>query len=254
MRFGWAKEYADGALGSGTAALFAPATCRDSDAGILRVTAEELEELFRAARPAGIGLAIHAIGDRAAATVLDALLAASPRRPSTPDDRMEHAQLLRAEDVPRLAALGMTASFQPIHAASDRDLVEACWHDRQAGAYAWRGLRDAGARLAAGSDAPYDSADPWLGLFAAVHRRLPTDERPDWHPEQALTIGEALTAYTQGPAKAIGADDEGHLRIGARADLAVLDIDLDALLDAGQRLAGARSVLTLVEGAEVPLG
>ena len=177
-----------------------------------------------------------------------------PRRAGTPEDRMEHAQLLRAEDLPRFAELGMTASFQPIHAAADRDLVEACWADRQHGAYAWRGLRDAGARLAAGSDAPYEAADPWLGMFAAVHRRLPTDERPDWHPDQALTISEALMAYTQGPAQAIGADDEGHLRAGARADLAVLDVDLETLLDAGEPMSGARSVMTIVDGAEVPLG
>ncbi len=252
MRFGWAKEYADGALGSGTAALFAPSTCRDRDEGILRVTREELDALFERARPAGIGLAIHAIGDRAVATVLDALAGATPRLRGTPEDRMEHVQLLRDEDARRFALHRMTASVQPIHAASDRDLVDDCWGGRQEGAYAWRTLIDAGARLAAGSDAPVESADPWLGLFAAVHRRLPADSREDWRPEQALTIAEALAAYTQGPASAIGASDEGHLRVGARADLAVLDIGADALREAGEPMARARSVLTLVGGQEVP--
>jgi len=99
-----------------------------------------------------------------------------------------------------------------------------------------------------------ESADPWLGLFAAVHRRLPTDGRPDWRPAEALTIAEALAAYTEAPGQAIGAHDEGHLRVGARADLAVLDIDLDTLLEAGDRLSKARSQLTLVDGAEVPRG
>jgi hypothetical protein len=251
MRFGWAKEYADGALGSGTAALFAPATCRDGDAGILRVEREELDRLFAAARPAGIGLAIHAIGDRAAATVLDALAAAAPRHRGVPGDRMEHVQLLRSDDAVRFQGLGMTASIQPIHAAADRDLVEACWSDRQERAYAWRALRNAGALLAFGSDAPVESADPFLGLFAAVHRRLPTDARADWRPDQALTIREALSAYTRGPARAMAADDEGHLRVGARADLAILDIGLEELLAAGEPLSSARSVLTVVDGGEV---
>lgn len=253
MRFGWAKEYADGALGSGTAALFEPSTCGGRDAGILRVTEEELDGLVIAARSARIGLAIHAIGDRAAATVLDALDRGPARVVGVPDDRMEHIQLLREADAARFARLGTTASIQPIHAAADRDLVERCWAGRQERAYAWRRLSDAGALLAAGSDAPIESVNPWLGMFAAVHRRLPGDARRDWRPEQALTAGEALAAYTIGPATAIGADDEGHLRPGARADLAVLDIGLDALEAGDERLATARSVMTLVDGVEVPL-
>ncbi len=253
LRFGWAKEYADGALGSGTAALFEPATCGTRDAGILRVSPEELDALFALARPARIGLAIHAIGDRAAAAVLDALARAPSRLPDSPDDRLEHAQLLRADEVARFAQLGMTASVQPIHAAADRDLVESCWGDRQERAYAWRSLVDAGARLAAGSDAPVEAVNPWLGVFAAVHRRLPSDSRPDWRTDQALTVEEALMAYTLGPAAAIGALDEGHLRAGARADLAVLSVDLETILAADDRLADVRSVLTMVDGQEVPL-
>ncbi len=253
MRFGWAKEYADGALGSGTAALFSPASCRDGDAGIMRVTPEGLDALFASARAARVGLAIHAIGDRAAATVLDALARAPARQTGVPEDRMEHVQLLRPEDAVRLDELGMTASVQPIHAAADRDLVEECWDGRQDGAYAWRRLVEAGARLAAGSDAPVESVNPWLGLFAAVHRRAPSDTRGDWRTAQALTITEALAAYTSGPAVAIGAPEEGNLRVGARADLAVLDTDLEAILAADDRLAAVQSVVTLVAGVEVPL-
>ena len=241
MRFGWAKEYSDGALGSGTAALFEPRTCGTPDAGILRVTDDELDALFAAGRAAGIGLAVHAIGDRAAAAVLDAVSRAPARGHGVPNDRLEHAQLLRPEEAARFARLGVTASIQPIHAAADRDLVESCWDGRQDGAYAWRSLRAAGAHLAAGSDAPVESVNPWLGLFAAVHRRLPTDARDDWRTEQALTIVEALNAYTLGPARAIGALDEGHLRVGARADLAVLNVDLDTLLAADDRLADVRA-------------
>jgi predicted amidohydrolase YtcJ len=250
LRFGWAKEYADGALGSGTAALHEPRSCGDADPGILRVEPEELDRLFVAGRRAGIGLAIHAIGDRACSTVLDAASRA-PQRPSdVPRDRMEHAQLIGPDDAPRFAELGVVASVQPIHAAADRDLVEACWRGRQERAYAWRSLVATGAHLAAGSDAPVEAVNPWLGIFAAVHRRLPSDARGDWRPDQALTAVEALSAYTLGPARAIGAADEGHLRAGARADLAVLSCSLETLLAADERLADVRSILTLVDGVE----
>ena len=253
LRFGWAKEYSDGALGSGTAALFEARTCGARDAGILRVSPDELDALFAAGRSAGIGLAVHAIGDRAAAAVLDAAERAPERRPGTPHDRLEHAQLLRPREVDRFARLGVTASIQPIHAAADRDLVESCWDGRQDGAYAWRSLRAAGVHLAAGSDAPVESANPWLGIFAAVHRRLPNDTRDDWRPAQALTAVEALGAYTLGPARALGVTDEGHLRPGARADLAVLNVDLGTLLAADDRLAEVRANIVLVEGVEVAI-
>jgi hypothetical protein len=195
---------------------------------------------------------VHAIGDRAAAMVLDAVERAPTRVAGQLRDRMEHAQLLREADAGRMSPLGVIASIQPIHAAADRDLVESCWDGRQDGAYAWRSLRTAGAHLAAGSDAPFESVNPWLGIFAAVHRRLPADHRGDWRPGQALSIAEALSAYTLGPAQAVGADDEGHLRPGARADLAVLSVGLDTLLAADERLAEVSSVLTLVDGREVP--
>ena len=252
MRFGWAKEYADGALGSGTAALFEPRSCGDGGTGILRVTPDGLDAIFAVGRAAGIGLAVHAIGDRAAAMVLDAVERAPTRVAGQLRDRMEHAQLLQAADAGRMSRLGVIASIQPIHAAADRDLVESCWDGRQDGAYAWRSLRTAGAHLAAGSDAPFESVNPWLGIFAAVHRRLPADHRGDWRPGQALSIAEALSAYTLGPAQATGADDEGHLRPGARADLAVLSVGLDTLLAADERLAEVSSVLTLVDGREAP--
>lgn len=252
MRFGWAKEYADGALGSGTAALLAPRTCGERDTGIMRVSADELDALFTASRPARIGMAIHAIGDRAARQVLDAVARAGPRLTGVPNDRLEHAQLLHSTDAPRFVALGVTASVQPIHAAADRDLVESCWDGRQDRAYAWRRLVSAGALLAAGSDAPIESVNPWLGVFSAVHRRLPTDSRADWRPAEALSVTEALAGYTLAPAAAIGATDEGHLGIGARADLAVLSIGPEALLAAGESLADVRSELTLVGGQEVP--
>ena len=247
LRFGWAKHYTDGTLGSGTAALFTT----DGDAGIMRVTGERLDTDLAASRAAGIGMALHAIGDRAVASALDAVERADTRPAGVPRDRIEHAQLLRLSDAGRFARLGVVASIQPIHAAADRDLVEQRWAGRQEDAYAWRSLATAGALLAAGSDAPVESVSPWIGMFAAVHRRLPSDTRDDWRSSQSLSIGEALSAYTIAPAQAIGAPDEGHLGVGARADLAVLSTSVEALLRADEELASVRSVMTMVDGREV---
>jgi predicted amidohydrolase YtcJ len=253
LRAGWAKAYADGALGSRTAALFEPYTCHPFDTGILRLSPDELDQLVAEADGAGVGVAIHAIGDRAAAAVLDALERRSPasRAGGRPPHRIEHIQLLRVEDRQRLARLDATASVQPVHCAADREHVERCWGGRAGLAYPWRSLSDSGARLAFGSDAPIETPNPWVGIFAAVHRRLPRDGTADWQVGEALTPGEALAGYTSGPATAAGRPEEGNLRPGALADIAVLDIGLDALLAADERLADARSVLTLVGGHEV---
>jgi predicted amidohydrolase YtcJ len=248
-RAGWAKVYSDGALGSRTAALFEPYSCAKGDRGILRVTPEQLDGLLRDGRAAAISLAIHAIGDRAVAEVLDAYQRAGSRAPEMPPHRIEHAQLTRPADRPRFAVLDVTASMQPLHCPSDRSAVEDCWAGRTQDAYAWRSLAGAGARLAFGSDAPIEPPDPWLGMFAAVHRRYPGDAA-DWQPGESIGVTAALSAYTLGPALGIGRADEGHLYPGAVADLAVLDTDLATLLAGDERLASVRSQLTLVGGEE----
>ena len=253
LRVGWAKLFADGALGSRTAAVFEPYTCDEGrdDRGILRVGPADLADLILRSRAAGIGLAMHAIGDRAVSGVLDGLERAPARSEHMPPDRVEHAQLVRAADRARLAKLGVTASVQPIHLPSDREAAEACWADRLPNAYAYRSIGRAGALLAFGSDAPIESANPWRGIFAAVHRAAPGDALAPWHPAECLAPETALAAYTQGPALAAGRPDLGHLRPGAHADLAVLNVDVDTLLAADERLASVRSQLTLVEGREV---
>jgi predicted amidohydrolase YtcJ len=252
VRVGWAKAYADGALGSRTAALFAPYTCGDADdRGILRLEPDVLDEIAAAAREARVALAVHAIGDRTVAAVLDALERAGPPAEGVPPDRIEHAQLVRPIDRLRFAALNVLASMQPIHAPADRSMVEECWAGREENAYAIGTLAASGARLVFGSDAPVESVNPWHGVLAAVRRRLPGEPDPGWRPEEGIDIGAALFAYTLAPAAALGSVDVGHLWQGAAADLAVLDIGLDALREAGDELAGARSVLTLVGGREV---
>jgi predicted amidohydrolase YtcJ len=251
IRVGWAKAYADGALGSRTAATFEPYTCEPGGTGILRLEPEQLGELLASSRMAGIGVAVHAIGDRAASAVLDAVERAGPATGQVPRTRLEHLQLMRPHDRPRLAELGVTASVQPVHCAADRGHVEACWADRLEMSYPFASLRAAGARLAFGSDAPIETPNPWHGVFAAVHRRLPGDGTEDWQPAEALSAADALAAYTSGRADAAGCDDEGHLGPGAVADLAILNVDLPTLLAADERLAEVRSLLTLVAGREV---
>jgi predicted amidohydrolase YtcJ len=251
LRIGWAKVYGDGALGSRTAALFEPYSCGDMrDAGILRYEPPQLMELVGRARAAGIGLAIHAIGDRAVAVALDALAAGRNGAAQLPD-RIEHAQLVRPADRRRFADQGVTASVQPIHAVADRDMVESCWQGRQANAYAFRSLLAADARLAFGSDAPIESANPWSGFHAATRRHVAGDGRDAWRAGEGIPPSAALGAYTSGPALAGATPYLGQLQIGAQADLAVLDIDLESLLAADVTVADARSRLTLIAGRVV---
>jgi hypothetical protein len=252
LHVGWAKAFVDGALGSRTAALFDPYTCGTAgQTGIPRLTPDELDMIIAGGRAAGISLAIHAIGDRGVADVLDAFERAGTRSPKSVPDRVEHLQLMRPADVPRLAALDLTASMQPVHCAADRSMVEACWADRLVDAYPVAALQRAGARLAFGSDAPIESHNPWIGIFAAVHRRFPADGTADWQIHQAIGVEAALSAYTLVSAAAAGVSDEGHLRPGACADLALLDTDVATLLRADEGLKDVRAELTYVGGREV---
>ncbi|NHB85403.1 amidohydrolase family protein [Tessaracoccus sp. HDW20] len=169
--------------------------------------AERLHALLRRAASAGLDAAVHAIGDRAATLALDAFEATGAH------GSVEHAQLLSHADVPRFAALRVTASMQPAHLPDDRDLTDLVWGDRAERAFMARSLLDAGATLALGSDAPVARPDPWLAMAAAVWRS--SDDRPGWHQEQAITAREALSASTDGQ----------RLRVGARGDVVVVESD-----------------------------
>lgn len=250
LRVGWAKVYADGALGSRTAAVFEPYRC-GGGTGILRLDSAELDDLVRRARSAGIGLAIHAIGDRAAAAVLDALERGPRPGRGVPPDRMEHLQLIRGTDRRRLSNLDVTASVQPLHAPADREATERCWPDRLADAYPWRSLAAVGARLAFGSDAPIEPPDPWSAIHTAVRRRLPGEPAEGWRAEESISLEAAMGAYTRGPALGAGRTDIGHLHPGAWADLAILNHDLETLGRAGPELGRVGSDLTMVRGRVV---
>ncbi len=225
VRVGPLKIFTDGALGSQTAALEEPYE-GGADRGVLTIEPDELGAAVERAAAADISVAIHAIGDRAVHVALDAI---APTRRTAPHlrQRLDHIQLVRSDDLGRFGELGIVASMQPIHATSDRDLADRNWGAaRTARAYPWRTLRDRGAVLAFGSDAPVEPIDPLLGIHAAVTRMRPSDTAP-WHPEQALTLDEALAGYSSGVAFALGRDTElGTLEVGKRCDATVVSADL----------------------------
>jgi predicted amidohydrolase YtcJ len=218
LRIGYIKTFLDGTLGSGTALLL--------DGGGVEITPyEEFEDIVRRAARAGFPVAVHAIGDLANRRALDAFEATEDEwRPRGLRPRVEHAQLVAEEDVPRFGALGVAASVQFSHAPSDRDLAERFWAGKTQRAYAFRSLLASGALVANGSDAPIEELDPLLGLRAGVLRTL--DRRAAWHPEQSVTVEEALHATCVAPAWLTGDEHRrGKLLPGYLADLVVLDRD-----------------------------
>ncbi len=219
------KLYADGALGSQTAYMFEAYKGQPENFGIRASEKEEIEEMAMAAAGRGLGVAVHAIGDRANSEVLDAYEKVRAKYPGA-NLRIEHAQVLCQADVKRFATLGIVASMQPIHAVSDMDVASRYWGERCKHAYAWRDLLEAGTILAFGSDAPIEDPDPLKGIHAAVTRARP-GEKLSWYPEQCLSIGEAIDCYTKGASIAAGCyDRRGSIAVGKQADLTVLSSDI----------------------------
>ena len=203
------KVISDGSLNTRTAYCFDPYAGAPGGRGILNVAPEHLVPLLRRANDVGLRAAVHAIGDHANALALGAFAASGAR------GSVEHAQLLRAEDVARFAELGVVASVQPEHAMDDRDVAERLWPGRTDRAFPLAELRAAGVRLALGSDAPVAPLDPWAAIASAVTRSR--GGREPWHPEQRVDIRTALESSVDGRSLA--------LDVGAPADLAVLDAD-----------------------------
>ena len=233
LRIGMVKAFMDGALGPHTAAMFAPYLNEPDNRGILNMDGEHLFELARRAADSGLGMTVHAIGDRANHEVLNAYeqLRGYEREHGLPAlrHRIEHVQILHPNDTARLAQLNVIASMQPIHATSDMHAADNFWGaERVPLAYAWRIQLEQGATLAFGSDAPVESPNPFWGIHAAVTRRRP-DGSPNpegWVPAQKLSRREAVQAYTLGPAYAAGQESKsGKIASGHLADLIVLDDD-----------------------------
>jgi predicted amidohydrolase YtcJ len=239
LRLGYLKVFMDGTLGSGTARML-------DGSGVEITGGADLEEIVRRASRAGWAVAVHAIGDRANRDALDAFEATrSEWKPRRLRHRIEHAQILAPEDIARFGALGVAASVQFSHAPSDRDLADARWRGKTDGAYAYRSLLDTGALLANGSDAPIEELDPLLGIRAGVLRTL--DERPGWHPEQALPVQRTLEATTVNAAWLAGDElRRGKLVPGYLADLVVLD--RDPIACDVEELADVRVVATMLGG------
>ncbi len=232
LRIGGVKAFMDGALGPRTAAMFQPYLNDGENRGILNMDGEHLFEIARRAADVGLAMTVHAIGDRANHEVLDAFeqLRGYERERGLPAlrHRIEHVQVIHPDDAARLAQLDVIASMQPIHATSDMLMADRYWGERVRLAYAWRTQLSHGARLAFGSDAPVESPNPFLGLYAAATRRRADDsaESTGWVPEEKLTVREAVEAYTIGAAYAAGMESRlGRLAPGCLADLIVLEKD-----------------------------
>jgi predicted amidohydrolase YtcJ len=232
IRVGGIKIFADGTLGSQTAAMLEGFEDNPTNYGILAVPEEEMNELVRAAAELGLSIAIHAIGDRAAHVALNAIeraqgyLAENTGITPTRDRvryRIEHVQLITPDDLRRMRRLGVIASVQPFHAVMDRDIAQRYWGKRARHAYAYGTMQRMGIPLALGSDAPVELFDPLRIIYAATVRSDDATRRPPWLPNQALSVHDALWDYTMGAAYA-GAEEQykGSLAPGKLGDAVVL--------------------------------
>lgn len=253
LQLGPVKLFADGALGTRTAAMLDSYVDEPENRGILFLSEDDILAFGARAAQGGFRLAIHAIGDGANRLILRGLsrLREYEREHHMPArrHRVEHVQLIHPSDAPRLAQLGLVASMQPVHVLSDMEMAISFLGDRPLVAYGWRTQLRAGAVLAFGSDAPVDSPNPFLGVYAAVTRRrldgFPAEE--GWHPDERLTVTEALTAYTRGSAWAAGWEERlGKLAPGYLADLIVLEND--PFTCPPDELATLQPVATMVDG------
>ena len=223
------KLYADGALGSRGAALLAPYSDDPNNSGLLFHSPEELTAKIAKALAKGYQVCVHAIGDRANREVLDAFDAAyRSAGGENLRNRIEHAQVVAPADIPRFASEHLIASMQPTHATSDMNMAEdRIGARRLEGAYAWRTMLAQGTRIAAGSDFPVESPNPFFGLHAAVTRQDHAD-RPagGWRPEQRMTLVEAFRAFTLDAAYAEHHETTlGSLEAGKWADFIIVDRD-----------------------------
>ena len=236
LHLGGIKIFADGTLGSQTAAMLDGFEGNPDNHGILVLPEQEMKETVSAAAELGMSIAIHAIGDRAAHVALNSFEQAQHHLDEIQTTkaprlryRLEHVQLITPEDLERMRRLGVVASVQPYHAVADRDIAERYWGKRHRRAYAYRTMQQMGIPLALGSDAPVETFDPLRILYAATLRNDPVtaQQRPPWLPDQALPVAQAIWDYTMGAAYAGAEEDsKGSLTIGKLGDAVVLREDI----------------------------
>jgi predicted amidohydrolase YtcJ len=230
LRTGALKGFIDGALGTHTAALLAPYSDDPSTSGMLTIDPEKLKAMAIERDRLGFQLAFHAIGDKANRVALDAfesVLRVNPPRDRR--DRIEHAQVVAPEDLPRFAKLQVIASMQPCHETNDMRWAEQrLGPERSKGAYAWKSLQDAGAKLAFGTDYDVEPISPLRGLYACVTREAIDGGPPGgWIPQEKLPLEDCIRAYTSGSAYAEFMDGKkGALKVGEFADFVILSQDL----------------------------
>ena len=248
LRVGGLKLFTDGALGSQTAYMWNPYENAADNVGVARMTPAELHDRVGYAAAHNLACAIHAIGDRANSMVIEA----AQKFPAIAlRHRIEHVQLLRAEDIEPLAKCGWIASVQPSHLVSDRDMALKYWGpQRSRWAYAFGSMHKAGVPLAFGSDVPIEPIDPLFGIWAACARRHPEDARGPWEAGECIDRYTALHAFTAGAAYAAGLENEvGTLASGQRANFVVLDRDILKL--PAQELLDVQILATFVGGRPV---
>ena len=253
---GHLKLFADGGMGARTAWLLEP--YREGGCGLPQMAMDELEAIVTRAEAIGMAVMVHAVGDRACREILTVFEHVADRRSpggSLPacrlPHRIEHVQMIRADDIQKMARLGVAAVVQPANLMTDMDLI-----DDQIGAngrytYAFQSLLAAGIPVGMSSDAPVCPPDPLTGIYAAVTRRK-TDGTPSagWYPDQRVTVAQAVQGYTTDPARLGGAEDWlGSISPGKRADLVVLDRDIYTIEP--QTILDTRVVMTVFEGRVV---
>ena len=253
LRWGGVKGFMDGSLGSTTAAFFEPYRDAPTSRGLLVTDSATMLEWILGADSAGLQVAVHAIGDRANARLLD-FYAEAERVHGARDRRFrdEHTQHLRLADIPRFGQLGVIPAMQPYHSIDDgRWAWKRLDTLRLRGTYAFRSLLEARAPLAFGSDWTVAPLSPVLGLYAAVTRRTLDGKNPGgWFPEERVSLDQALRAYTAGVAYAGFMEDRtGVLRLGMRADIVLLDRDVFAM--PAESLAVVRVQATIAGGRVV---
>lgn len=249
VRFGGIKLYADGSLGSKTAAMLAPYE-GSKDTGVEVMSAKEMAEVVKKAAENGIASAIHAIGDRGVRNALDAFQAAKPAADANGlRQRLEHAQCVDPADVPRFKQLGVVASMQPCQLMADVDNAEKSWGaERSKRTFPVRTLMEAGAVVAFGTDVPVEPPDPRRVLKGAVQR--PMEDGEPWNKAECISQWDAFLAYTRGSAYASGLENKaGRLIPGFRADMVVFSDD--PVESSVKKMTDATCEMTVLDGRVV---
>ena len=246
LQFKSVKIYFDGALGSRGAALLEPYSDDSGNMGLLLTSPDSVMKKVQELNAAGFQANIHCIGDRANRTALDIFEAyGNPRM----RNRIEHAQIIQPDDIPRFSRLGVIPSMQPTHCTSDMP-----WAERRLGAkrlkgvYAWQSLIRAGSMIPAGSDAPVEHPDPLAGIYAAVTRQDQSgNPHQGWAPEERMTMPQAISAFTEWPAFASFQENSlGKISSGYFADFTVLSKPLESL--SGEEILKTNVMFTVVNG------